>query len=67
MSSQYWSEKGGESIGMISKLINGIEVNLECVIITFNRVFSVFNVCCGPLSIFMFSVSGINTSGRNKR
>ena len=27
---------------------NGLEINLKCVIITFNHGFSVFNVCCSP-------------------
>ena len=57
MSSLYWSEKDGENIGIIveNKLINRLEINLECVIITFNHGFSVFNVWCGPRSIFMLS------------
>ena len=52
MSSQYRSEKDGENIGIIvdNKLINGLEINLLCVIITFNHKFLVFNVCCGPRS-----------------
>ena len=28
-------------------LLNGQEINLECIIITFNHMFSVFNVGCG--------------------
>ena len=53
MSSQYRSEKDGENIGIIveNKLINGLEINLEGVIITFNHGVSVFNVCCGPFRI----------------
>ena len=49
VSSQYRSEKDGDNIGIIveNKHINGLEINLECVIITFNHGFSVFNVCCG--------------------
>ena len=39
-----------KTIGIIveNKFINGLEINLECVIITFNHRFSVFNVCCSP-------------------
>ena len=46
MSSQYRSDKDGENIGIIleSKLTNGLEINLECVKITFNQGLSVFNV-----------------------
>ena len=46
--SLYRSEKDGENIGIIveNKLINGLEINLECVIITINYRF--FNVCCSP-------------------
>ena len=42
-------------IGLIvqNKHINGLEINLQWVIITFNNGFSVFNVCCGPRSILM--------------
>ena len=36
-----------------NKLVNGLEINLECVIITFNHGCSVFNVGCGPLSILI--------------
>ena len=72
MSSLYKSEKDGENIGIIVeyKLINEVEINLECVIITFNHGFSVFNVYCGPPSILMPSASrwaSISTSGRIKR
>ena len=40
MPSLYRSEKDGENIGIIveNKYINGLEINLECVIITFNHV-----------------------------
>ena len=51
-------------------LVNGLEINLECVIITFNHRFLVFNAGCGPLSILMPSTSRralISTSGRNQR
>ena len=49
MSSQYRSErseKDGENIGIIvkNKRMNGLEIKLECVIITFNHGFSVFNI-----------------------
>ena len=50
VSTQYRSEKDGENIAIIveNKLINGLEINLEYVIITFKHGFSVLNVCCGP-------------------
>ena len=32
--------------------INGLETNLECVLITFNHRFSMFKVCCGLLLIW---------------
>ena len=35
------------------ELMNGLEINSECVIITFNHGFSVFNVGCSPRSILM--------------
>ena len=43
MSSLYRSEKYVENIGIIveNKLINGLEINLEFVIITFNHGFLV--------------------------
>ena len=46
VSSLYRSEKDGGNIGIIveNKLINGLEMNLEDVIITFNHRFSVFKV-----------------------
>ena len=53
-----------------NRLVNGLEINLECVIITFNHGFSVFNVGSGPRSILMPSSSrqaSISTSGRNQR
>ena len=53
-----------------AKHINGVEINLKCVIITINHGFSVFNVCCGPRPTLMPSASHhalISTSGRNKR
>ena len=53
-----------------NKLANGLEINLECVIITFNHGFSVFNVDCGPRSILMPCASRralILTSGHNQR
>ena len=62
MSSQYRSEK--ERL-VENNHINGLEINLECVIITFNHGFSVFNVCCGPRAILMPLRE--STSGRNKR
>ena len=72
MSSPYRSGKDGENIGIIveNKLINGLEINLECVIITFNHRFSELNVCCGPWLILMPSAlrpALILTSGCNKR
>ena len=50
--SQYRSKNDGDNIGIIveNKDINGLEINLECVIITFNHKFSMFNICCGPRS-----------------
>ena len=63
MSSLYRDAKDGQIIEIIckNKHINEPEINLECVIITFNHRFLVFNVCCGPRLIL------ISTSGRNKR
>ena len=65
------NEKNGENIGIINenKHMNGLEINLACVMITFNHRFSVFNVCCCPRSILMPSASLwalISTSGHNK-
>ena len=53
--SLYRREKDAENIGIIviNKHVNGLEVNLECVIITFSRWFSVFNVSCIPWLILM--------------
>ena len=68
-SSLYRYMKDGEII-VENMHINGLEINQECVIITFNHRFSVFNICCGPWSILMPSTSGqalISTSGHNKR
>ena len=72
MLSLYWGTKDGEIIGIIveNKHINGLEVNLECVIIAFNHWCSMLNVCCGSHLILMPSASRevlISTSGRNKR
>ena len=55
MSSLYRDAKVGEIIGILveNKHIDGLEINLECVIITFNHGFSVFNVCIGPRSKLM--------------
>ena len=55
VSSSYRSEKDGENIEIIveNKHINGLEINLECVIITFNNRFLVLNICCAPWSILM--------------
>ena len=51
-SSDLWSFRGQNRT---------IEINLECVIITFNHGFSVFNVGCGSRSIFALRfASGIN-------
>ena len=46
--SLYKGAKDGEIIGIIveNKHINGLEIDLECVIVTFNQGFSMFNVCC---------------------
>ena len=54
MPSQYTSEKDEENIGIIveNNLINGLEINLECVIMILNHRFLVFNICCGPWLIF---------------
>ena len=54
MSFLYRDTKDGETTGIIvvNKHLNGLEINLECVIIIFNHRFSVFNVCCGPRSIY---------------
>ena len=62
----------GENIGIIveNELINGLEMTLECVIITFNNRFSELNVCCGPWLILMPCASSralISTSDHNKR
>ena len=53
-------EKDAENIGIIveNMHINGLEINLECVIITFNHRFSVFN--------FSLMSGIISTAGRNK-
>ena len=84
MSSLYRGAKDGEIIGIIgeNKHLNGLEINLVCVIIIFNHRFSVFNVCYSLRSIFMHSASRrhstsrqcsashralISTSGRDKR
>ena len=71
VSSLHWSEKDGDNIRMIvvNKHINGLEINLEYVMIIFNHRFSVFNVSCGPWSIFMVSAlrqALKSTSGHNK-
>ena len=59
ISSLYSDEKDGENIGTVveNKHINGLEINSECVIITFRHRCLVFNVFCGPRSVF---ASGIN-------
>ena len=67
----YRDVKDGETTGIIveNKHINGLEINLECVIITFNHRFSVFKVCCSPWWILMPSASCqalIPTLGHNK-
>ena len=41
--------KGNVLISVGSKQIYALELNLECVIITFDQGFLVFNSCCGPL------------------
>ena len=71
MSSLYKDKKDGENIGITdkNKHRNGLELNLECVIITFNHGVSLFNICCGPWSILMPSTlrrTLILTSGCNK-
>ena len=50
MSSPYRDAKHEEIIGLIveNKHLDGLEINLECVIITFNHGVLVFNVCCDP-------------------
>ena len=65
------SEKDGKNIEIIveNQLINGLEINLECLIITFNLWFSVFNVCCSPRSLLMPDIKRqalIWTLGHNK-
>ena len=70
-SSLYRAEENGEHIGIIveNKHINGLEINLEYIMITFNHGLEVFNVCCGPRSILMPSTlcwALISPSGRNK-
>ena len=35
-----------------NKIVNKLEINLQCVIITFNHRFLVFNVGCGRRSIY---------------
>ena len=46
-----------------NKLVNGLEINLECVIITFSHGLSVFNIGCGPRSIFgLWLQPTLNTS-----
>ena len=66
MSSRYRDGKNGEitEINVENKNINGLETNLECVILTFNHKWSVLNVCCGPQSGKRRAL--ISTSGRNK-
>ena len=69
MSSLYRGEIHGENLGLFgeNKHINGLEINLECVIITFKHGSSVFNVCPGPLAISMPFASRralISTSGK---
>ena len=46
MLSLYRDENDGKNIGIIveNKHINGLEINLECVIITFIHRFSVINI-----------------------
>ena len=55
MSSSYKSDNDGDNTGTIveNKHINGLEINLNCVIILFNNGFSVFKVYCSPRSILM--------------
>ena len=66
----YRGENDGEIIKILkNKYMNGLEINLECVIISFNHRFSAFNICCSPRSILMPSASRralISTSGHNK-
>ena len=64
--------KDGEIIGIVvaNRHLNGLEISVECVIIIFNHECSVFNVCCGPMSILIPDAkqrASISTSGRNKR
>ena len=53
MSSQYRSEKDGENIGIIvkNKLMNGLEINLECLILIFNHGFSVLTFVAASVDI----------------
>ena len=43
------ARKNGENIGIIVEskyILNGLEINLKCVIIIINHGFSVLKVCC---------------------
>ena len=64
----YRGAKDGEIIGILveNMHINRLEINLECVIITFNHECSVFSICCGPWSILIPDASGRSTKDRNK-
>ena len=67
--SQYRSEKDGENIGIIdeNKLINGLEINLECVIIIFSHRILVFKRFLHPsINIGASCPALISTSGCNK-
>ena len=68
MSSLYRDEKDGENIGIIveNTNINGREINLEWVIITFNHRFSVFNVWrfASGIDIDLGPQQTLNTSNR---
>ena len=39
--------KDGENVGIIvkNKHVNGLEINLDCVLTTFTHRFSMFNIC----------------------
>ena len=56
--------RGEKDVGIIfeNKHINGLKINCECVIITFNHRFSVLNIYCSPCSMLMplCFESGIN-------
>ena len=40
-----------------NKHINGLEINLESIMVKFNHRFEAFNICCSSMSILMPSVN----------